>query len=342
MNTKLLFENWRKFLNEAIPTNLSGLPKEVGLFTGINNQKKIYALYNAHEAKEELQKIINYGEELPFLSQIIGKYLLAALQTKPSVEGGSPFGAKQVDFVISKQPGYGRILYSIVSSEQILMSDREGKVSGQAQKVWKDFFDSSEEVKIDSNTGDPIGQVPSKIIKVKIDNYQDPKTNTKKDDGKIFAGQQNEPLNYVYSNNIVSDAEINSLKKTNQDFVQFLYQNYNNLNTQDLTDTFSSQGAQAFGSKYDTISDKERKVQEARKLGKPSSETNLGDWFKRKGAPGKKGGWVDCNTCRDGKCKPCGRQEGEKRSKYPRCRPTPSQCKGYKRRGSNLQKESND
>ena len=54
-------------------------------------------------------------------------------------------------------------------------------------------------------------------------------------------------------------------------------------------------------------------------------------WFKRKGAPGKTGGWVDCNTCRevDGKtkCKPCGRQKGEKRAKYPSCRPTPSQCK---------------
>ena len=80
-------------------------------------------------------------------------------------------------------------------------------------------------------------------------------------------------------------------------------------------------------------------LEEARKLGKPSSETSLRDWFKRKGAPGKTGGWVDCNTCRDGKCKPCGRQEGEKRSKYPRCRPTPAQCKGYKRRGDNLQKE---
>ena len=78
---------------------------------------------------------------------------------------------------------------------------------------------------------------------------------------------------------------------------------------------------------------------EERKLGKPSSETSLRDWFKRKGAPGKKGGWVDCNTCRDGKCKPCGRQGGEERSKYPRCRPTPSQCKGYKRRGDNLQKD---
>jgi hypothetical protein len=57
----------------------------------------------------------------------------------------------------------------------------------------------------------------------------------------------------------------------------------------------------------------------------------LRTWFSRKGEPGKKGGWVDCNTCRevDGKtkCKACGREKGETRSKYPSCRPTPSQCK---------------
>ena len=53
----------------------------------------------------------------------------------------------------------------------------------------------------------------------------------------------------------------------------------------------------------------------------------LRTWFKRKGAPGKTGGWVDCNTCRNGKCKPCGRKPGEKRSKYPSCRPTPAACK---------------
>ena len=57
----------------------------------------------------------------------------------------------------------------------------------------------------------------------------------------------------------------------------------------------------------------------------------LRTWFKRKGTPGKKGGWVDCNTCRevDGKtkCKACGREKGEKRAKYPSCRPTPAQCK---------------
>ena len=58
-----------------------------------------------------------------------------------------------------------------------------------------------------------------------------------------------------------------------------------------------------------------------------SKESSLKDWFGRKGAPGKKGGWVDCNTCRKGKCKPCGRSGKEKRSKYPSCRPTPAACK---------------
>ncbi len=76
---------------------------------------------------------------------------------------------------------------------------------------------------------------------------------------------------------------------------------------------------------------------------------DLRKWFGRKGAPGKTGGWVDCNTCRKDpktgrkKCKACGRKKGGagggSRKKYPRCRPTPSACKGYKRRGSNLKKE---
>lgn len=60
-------------------------------------------------------------------------------------------------------------------------------------------------------------------------------------------------------------------------------------------------------------------------------DESLHKWFSRKGGAGKEGGWVDCNTCRevDGKtkCKPCGRKEGEKRAKYPSCRPTPAGCK---------------
>jgi hypothetical protein len=58
----------------------------------------------------------------------------------------------------------------------------------------------------------------------------------------------------------------------------------------------------------------------------------LHGWFARKGGKGKSKGWVDCNTCRTNPktgrktCKTCGRQAGEKRSKYPACRPTPSAC----------------
>ena len=74
-------------------------------------------------------------------------------------------------------------------------------------------------------------------------------------------------------------------------------------------------------------------LEEKRKLTKKaSSETSLRDWFKRRGGGGGKGGWVDCNAPRykDGKkvgYKACGRQKGEKRSKYPACRPTAAACK---------------
>jgi len=72
-------------------------------------------------------------------------------------------------------------------------------------------------------------------------------------------------------------------------------------------------------------------LNEEEQLTEKQKET-LRTWFKRKGAPGKTGGWVDCNSPirKDGKItgyKPCGRQKGETRSKYPSCRPTPAACK---------------
>jgi len=69
-------------------------------------------------------------------------------------------------------------------------------------------------------------------------------------------------------------------------------------------------------------------------------DEDLRKWFGRKGAPGKKKGWVDCNTCRKNKktgkkkCKACGREKGEKRAKYPACRPTPAACGKKGKRGS--------
>jgi hypothetical protein len=82
--------------------------------------------------------------------------------------------------------------------------------------------------------------------------------------------------------------------------------------------------------KFDLDEKKKRKkagTEYKRKEGKEGNNS-LRQWFKRKGAKGKKSGWVDCNAP-DGKggYKSCGRSEGEKRSKYPACRPTPGACK---------------
>jgi hypothetical protein len=63
------------------------------------------------------------------------------------------------------------------------------------------------------------------------------------------------------------------------------------------------------------------------KINNIQEDESLHKWFKRSGPKGKEGGWVDCNTCKDGSCKACGRKKGEKRAKYPSCRPTPAQCK---------------
>lgn len=77
---------------------------------------------------------------------------------------------------------------------------------------------------------------------------------------------------------------------------------------------------------YGPLDEKKKK---RKKAGSESSkESSLRDWFGRKGAKGKKKGWVDCNAP-DGKggYKSCGRGSDEKRKKYPACRPTPGACK---------------
>jgi hypothetical protein len=85
------------------------------------------------------------------------------------------------------------------------------------------------------------------------------------------------------------------------------------------TDDPQSGKAAPYGSGYAKVKEIVQKIL--------NEDESLHKWFKRSGAPGKEGGWVDCNTCRNGKCKPCGRKKGEDRAKYPSCRPTPAQCK---------------
>ena len=44
----------------------------------------------------------------------------------------------------------------------------------------------------------------------------------------------------------------------------------------------------------------EKRKKKRKKAGTESGkESSLRDWFGRKGAKGKKKGWVDCNTCRN-------------------------------------------
>jgi hypothetical protein len=83
--------------------------------------------------------------------------------------------------------------------------------------------------------------------------------------------------------------------------------------------------------KIKNIIDQYRNELSKLRLIREKTKETLRTWFKRKGAPGKTGGWVDCNAPirKDGKItgyKPCGRQKGEKRA-YPACRPTPAGCK---------------
>ena len=90
----------------------------------------------------------------------------------------------------------------------------------------------------------------------------------------------------------------------------------------DLKETDDPQSGKAapYGSGYARLKEMIQKIL--------NEDESLYKWFKRRGAKGKEGGWVDCNAP-DGKggYKSCGRKEGEKRAKYPSCRPTPSQCK---------------
>jgi hypothetical protein len=96
----------------------------------------------------------------------------------------------------------------------------------------------------------------------------------------------------------------------------------------------------------DIPSDYDNDLDEAKKTDYSKEKSQgLHGWFARRGGGGSSG-WVDCNTCRKDpetgrkKCKPCGRQDGEKR-KYPACRPTPASC-GTRGKGKKWGKKSHN
>jgi hypothetical protein len=99
---------------------------------------------------------------------------------------------------------------------------------------------------------------------------------------------------------------------------------YNGYLSYKATEEDTRRIGELLGYKKETI---DSFIEKLKTLNEAKKET-LRTWFKRSGPKGKEGGWVDCNAP-DGKggYKACGRKEGEKRSKYPACRPTPAGCK---------------
>jgi len=139
--------------------------------------------------------------------------------------------------------------------------------------------------------------------------------------GKIWKDIKEDQINELGPNDIHFQNILDTFDKVNNEGKLRILKAFGVRNREELMDDLYSLG-------YEDALEIEDEL--GISLNEAKKET-LRTWFKRKGAPGKTGGWVDCNTCRevDGKtkCKPCGRQKGEKRAKYPSCRPTPSQCK---------------
>ena len=169
--------------------------------------------------------------------------------------------------------------------------------------------------------------------------------------------KKNEAINEEFKSHDMYDPKTGKKYKANkeQDHIELAKKGYTHVEPDKLKDILSDQGGDYIMDDGDEVEikkeeidlkkkikirivkkksevideKKKKKKKKKKKAGSESSkESNLGDWFKRKGAKGKKGGWVDCNAP-DGKggYKTCGRGKGEKRKKYPACRPTPGACK---------------
>jgi hypothetical protein len=98
----------------------------------------------------------------------------------PSRHNGQSWDANEVYYSAARK-GYGPLMYDIaMSMSGNLMSDRQ-EVSASAERVWSVYFGRKD------------------VEHKKIDDIDNPKTRTKKDDGFVFPEEEKEPLNYVYS-----------------------------------------------------------------------------------------------------------------------------------------------
>lgn len=171
--------------------------------------------------------------------------------------------------------------------------------------------------------------------------------------GKIWKGLKEEEINEiidqeleeaVYAGNIGAMETFKFMQEASEEeikrFDELLKQD-RETEAWDMVKKFTKAELQGIGTQGSSGSMDEDKKPDFKK----EKESGLHGWFSRQGGKGKSKGWVDCNTCRTDKetgkktCKTCGRKEGEKRAKYPSCRPKPSDC-GSSGKGKDWGKKS--
>lgn len=168
-------------LHEKAASIADARKRGLALYIGHSRYGKTYMLYDA-------DKLLDYVSdpkfiENPFVTNLGLKLAkicaMASIETSPKTLG-KKWNASEI-VTSAAQEGYGPLLYDIVMElENGLMADRSN-VSPSAKKVWAYYLNNRKDVE------------PKEL-----DDIENPKTKTKKDDSQVFDGGTKNPLNYAY------------------------------------------------------------------------------------------------------------------------------------------------
>jgi len=168
-------------LHEKASSAADARKRGLALYVGKDGYEKMYMLYDA-------DKLIEYVSNPKFIKNPFVTNLEMKLAKHCAIASilvgkktGKKWNASEIA-TSAAQEGYGPLLYDIVMElEQGLMADRSS-VSPSAKNVWDYYL---------NNRGD--------VEAKKLDDEDNPKTRTKKDDAYVFdSGDDENPLNYAY------------------------------------------------------------------------------------------------------------------------------------------------
>jgi len=296
----------------------------------VDTSEEMLAVYNFFKYIDK-----NYSKLLKILQKNIYNYVSDLIKDKDE----TPEGAPQLEESKKCWPGYekkgtkkmfGKTVNNCVKKEEVeIVDEAEGKKDAcyhkvkSRYKVWPSAYASGALVKCRKVGAKNWGNSKKESLRIIIEDEISQVLLENKDDDNleksIMKALKDEGgaagLDALEKHTDATEEEIKSIIKKSK-----------KIQTHRDDDIIDMSGLEEI-IKQETeryLTEKKKK-----KAGSESSkESSLRDWFGRKGAKGSKKGWVDCNSP-DGKggYKACGRSSGEKRKKYPACRPTPGACK---------------